>query len=760
MTEQYKQFAQFNTPVSSNGDVHQYLNIMMSNVIFKQLASVFESDNITRLTSSNIIKLLTIMSLDEIRKIFMSAIKSIFKYISENYVEVFQWINNNIFQNYLIKIIFNVFNRIIRLFKKNEPKCALPYIPISTNNYINMEIKPNIEFLDSLIKYIKHNKSCKYNVLNSKKMEMVDLKTHTLTETWSNIEINYNDIKINIYQTIENTFDITKSHSKIKNYGLYKFVPNVETVYDSVADLIFDDKIRKFVEINYNMIINDIYNSDHKSICNTLTDIKMQNETGKNYVGRYHYGVLSYFKFKDYQKSVIIMSILYSSIDHTAFCKYLFKIANRQYPCEYNYSHGFEITTYVNRWIQRKFSDGENSVLTLMTDRVLITQFIKKCTNYNLDNNSDDNSISTSKMENIKLFISGECTEEKINITFNDFIKEISSYIEPSTQNKKIKVNIIKIKKTKIVNSIPNPEYISYEEQKENIKELGKTDELAVKEFLLKTPPVKTIETIEIKKQVVVEQINEVYKSFETLYLRKQDHDKLKKVLHSFMHQMELYEELGLPNKLNVFLSGLPGTGKSSIIQVIASCLQKNIYYCNISDDMSNDDIQMIFDYVIKNSIGGGIIVTEDVDAMTKVVHKRIHDNSSVMSFESTAIESTTMEIHETKDKSLTLEYLLNLLQGSLTQDGTIFIATTNHKDLIDPAFYRDGRFDVKIDMKLCDRYQINCIYRKFMNRDVPEDILARISEDTFAPANIIFRVKDYICSDLSDEAILEPFIT
>ena len=47
------------------------------------------------------------------------------------------------------------------------------------------------------------------------------------------------------------------------------------------------------------------------------------------------------------------------------------------------------------------------------------------------------------------------------------------------------------------------------------------------------------------------------------------------------MHQMELYEELGLPNKLNVFLSGLPGTGKSSIIQVIASYLQKNIYYCN-----------------------------------------------------------------------------------------------------------------------------------------------------------------------------------
>lgn len=45
------------------------------------------------------------------------------------------------------------------------------------------------------------------------------------------------------------------------------------------------------------------------------------------------------------------------------------------------------------------------------------------------------------------------------------------------------------------------------------------------------------------------------------------------------------------------------------------------------------------------------------------------------------------------------------------------------------------------------------------MNREVPEEVLERIQEDTYTPANIIFRVKDYIVSDLSDEAILEPFI-
>ena len=735
-----------NTPPIHNGstiDTHQYMNIMMSNMIFKHMSSVFDSN--TSLTGGNILKLLAIMSLDEIRKIFMSTIKSIFSYTSENYIKVFEWINNNIFQNYFIKLLLNIFNKIVMLFKKKEEHISIiqPYNKI---NNVHIELTPNVQFMDSLIKYIKTNDECSYNIINHKKLEISNLKTQIMKEIWNNIVINYNDVKINIYQPIENIFEITKSTIKMNNYTLTSLVPNTETVYDSLADLIFDDKVRDLFENAYSVVKETLnkYIQFNSEMYVFIKNIKENNDMCRINI-KSNYELLLHFKFKDILKSLIIMNLCFIT-GCTYFLNYLWKnIKITNTDINYNRLAGSNLFNYIITYCKHSYKEFNSN------NYALLLKFSKDC---------NENTIE-SKPNHIIINLSSDKDESDINIIFNNFVKEISSYVEPSTQNKKIKVNIIKIKKTKVINSVPNPDYVVYEEQKANIRDLASKDkdDFTIKEFLLKTPPTKTIETIEIKKEVVIEQINEVYKSFDTLYLRIQDHDKLKKVLYSFMHQMELYEELGLPNKLNVFLSGLPGTGKSSIIQVIASYLQKNIYYCNISDEMTNDDVQMIFDYVIKNSIGGGIIVTEDVDAMTKIVHKRIIDVSSTDYSSTDSFELTTMKVHESKNNNLTLEYLLNLLQGSLTQDGTIFIATTNHKELIDTAFYRDGRFDVKIDMKLCDRYQINCIYKKFMNREVPEDVLERISEDEYSPANIIFRVKDYICSDLSDEAILEPFI-
>jgi len=731
-----------------NIDTHQYLNILMSNMVFKQMTSILESDNKTILTGKNILKLFALMSLDEIRKIFMSAIKSIFKYVSENYLKVFEWINNNIFQNYFIKLLFNIFNKFMKLFKKKEKTLVLPELNVSTFNSLNVKMKSNNEFFDSLIKYVKNNETCSYLVSNTKHFELKDLKNIITKETWSNIKIEFQDVNIHINNSLILEFTSNKNSTKLKSMLRNGFI-DVSIEYESLIDLIPDVELREYFQKVYNNLAKSNF-AIHLNYTDFKSLLNFKQEQDKiNFLKKY-YPLLSLFKFENLEKTIIIYHILIntwcmSNLGSPLLKNILSRIDKSFLESDVNYSYGCS-GAILNTFY---YSGNFKKLCEAIMENEVAKKYIEK-------KDKNDTNAQMEEQHLIDFTILGEGTEEEINITFNNFIKEISSYVEPSTKNQKIKVNIIKIKKTKVINSTPNPDYIAYEEQKANIRELASKDkdDIAIKEFLLKTPPNKTIDNIEIKKEVLVEQINELHKSFDTLYLRKQDQEKLKKVLHSFLHQMELYEELGLPNKLNVFLSGLPGTGKTTIIQVIASYLQKNIYYCNINDEMTNDDVQMIFDYVIKNSIGGGIIVTEDVDAMTKIVHKRISSATSTSSQ-----ESTTMEIYEAKDKSLTLEYLLNLLQGSLTQDGTIFIATTNHKELIDPAFYRDGRFDVKIDMKLCDHYQVNCIYKKFMNREVPEEVLERIQEDTYTPANIIFRVKDYIVSDLSDEAILEPFI-
>ena len=206
---------------------------------------------------------------------------------------------------------------------------------------------------------------------------------------------------------------------------------------------------------------------------------------------------------------------------------------------------------------------------------------------------------------------------------------------------------------------------------------------------------------------------------------------------------------LCIPHKLVIMLHWLPGTGKTSTIHASATYLQKDLYYVSLNELETNDELQMMFDYVSKNYINGGIIVLEDIDAMSDVVHKRLDETK----------ESNLSELMDSKQNKLTLEYFLNILQGSLTKDGTIFMVTTNHLDIIDPAFYRDGRFDINIEMKKCNHHQINMIYRNFFKKDIPSNLMQLIKEDEWTPANIIFHIKNYMFGNFTDEQILKKFL-
>lgn len=196
---------------------------------------------------------------------------------------------------------------------------------------------------------------------------------------------------------------------------------------------------------------------------------------------------------------------------------------------------------------------------------------------------------------------------------------------------------------------------------------------------------------------------------------------------------------LGLPYKFGALLYGEPGTGKSSAINAIASFLQKDIYYLDLTNVKTNDELKKIFSYVNKEKSKNGIIVIEDIDAMTDVVHIRTKD---------------------TKNSELTLECFLNLLQGSLTHNGTTFVITTNHIEKLDPALYRDGRFDIKIHLSACDHYQMQTIYKKFFNKEIPEELLKKIPENKITPATLIQKLLPYILKpDTDDLEILQEII-
>ena len=162
-------------------------------------------------------------------------------------------------------------------------------------------------------------------------------------------------------------------------------------------------------------------------------------------------------------------------------------------------------------------------------------------------------------------------------------------------------------------------------------------------------------------------------------------------------------------------LHGVPGTGKSSTIIAIATYLNYDIYYISLNGVEKNSQLKQIFDYVAKNCSKQGIMVFEDIDAQTNVVHKRniilspdtmIQDPDKGNKVVTEIFDEGSLSYHSLENKKndeLDLSFLLNILDGTLSQHNMVYIMTTNHLERLDPALYRKGRIDAMIQLKKCD---------------------------------------------------------
>ncbi len=68
----------------------------------------------------------------------------------------------------------------------------------------------------------------------------------------------------------------------------------------------------------------------------------------------------------------------------------------------------------------------------------------------------------------------------------------------------------------------------------------------------------------------------------------------------------------------------------------------------------------------------------EDLDCNSKILHKR------ELGYNIPVSQSTAELAIDNDEQPITLDYILNLLQGTLTRDNSVFIATTNHLEVLD----------------------------------------------------------------------------
>jgi len=151
------------------------------------------------------------------------------------------------------------------------------------------------------------------------------------------------------------------------------------------------------------------------------------------------------------------------------------------------------------------------------------------------------------------------------------------------------------------------------------------------------------------------------------------------------------YHDHGIPYKRSYLLYGVPGAGKTSLIQAIAGRYKRNLAILQPSHpDMTDDSLKAAVQRVPHKSI----IVLEDVDALFAEGRSKANGNKS----------------------SLTFSGVLNALDGVGGCAGQIFVLTTNHRERLDPALIRNGRVDLHIEFTHAGKEQMRGLFLAFYN--------------------------------------------
>ncbi|CAG8517979.1 19377_t:CDS:2 [Dentiscutata erythropus] len=83
--------------------------------------------------------------------------------------------------------------------------------------------------------------------------------------------------------------------------------------------------------------------------------------------------------------------------------------------------------------------------------------------------------------------------------------------------------------------------------------------------------------------------------------------------------KINFIKKIGVPYRRGFLLYGKPGTGKTTLINIISSYLSRDLYYLNLKEIKNDNDMSAAFSSVPPNQI----IVLEDVDTQSNILYKR-----------------------------------------------------------------------------------------------------------------------------------------
>jgi len=209
-----------------------------------------------------------------------------------------------------------------------------------------------------------------------------------------------------------------------------------------------------------------------------------------------------------------------------------------------------------------------------------------------------------------------------------------------------------------------------------------------------------------------------------TVCLNENIINKITCYVENFIDMEEWYVKHGLSYQTGLLLYGPPGCGKTSMVKALSSKLNKDLYVLSASHLNKIEDAMLDLP---ENSI----LLIEDIDTemATNTRIKKAGD------------KSRSDDAGLSKFSFVNLSDVLNSIDGVISCHGRILIATTNYKEKLDEALIRDGRFDLKIELKHADNYAVRQFFKNYYpDFIIPEDFEIRGGVSAASIQNLILK--------------------
>lgn len=191
-------------------------------------------------------------------------------------------------------------------------------------------------------------------------------------------------------------------------------------------------------------------------------------------------------------------------------------------------------------------------------------------------------------------------------------------------------------------------------------------------------------------------------RKLETVVLPKTVKDTLVTDIDNFLASESWYRDRGIPYRRCYLFYGIPGSGKTSLINALAD--QFNLSTCLLRPSEVTDSE---FSEAVTQAGPKSVVLLEDIDGAGA--------SASRMSEDIDISDAPGSTVDMKLKPSLTLSGLLNTLDGIATPNGALFFMTTNHIEKLDPALLRAGRCDVKVLFANIQDAEKITMYQRFL---------------------------------------------